>query len=98
DRRGLVELEAELAVADQLAVGRALRRVGLDADDTVLHLQLARRHAEPRRGHVDQRLPGGGRGLADLHAADLHGQTAPGRSLDGGQRGVARDWLAPPYG
>src|SRR2546425_9482912 len=94
-RRVLVQLEVDLLVAEQLGVRGALRHVGPDAHDAELHLELARRHAEPRRRQVHQRLACRRRGLADLDATDLDGEAAPRRALVRGQRGVAFDEIDP---
>ena len=81
ERRGLVDLQVELAIPDELAVGDALSRIGLDANHAVPDLQRVRRDAEPLSRLLEQCLARRGRRLADLDAADLDRQAAPRRAL-----------------
>jgi hypothetical protein len=50
-------------------------------------------HAEALGRLVEQGVPGGRRRIADLDAADLNAQAAPGRALGRRERGVALDHL-----
>jgi hypothetical protein len=89
-RRVLVHLQPELPVADQVAVGDVLGGgVGGGPDDAVLDLEPAHRHAEALGRQLQERLPRGGGGLPDLHAADLDREAPPRGALVRGERGVA---------
>ena len=72
----------ELAVGDLLAAA---------ADDAVGDRQVLGLHAETLGGLRCERLPRGGRRVAQLHAAELDGEAAPGRALVGRERGIAGD-------
>ena len=87
-RLGVVELDLEHLAADQLAIADAAIA---GADDAVGHAQLFRLGVEALRRLLDQRRARGRRRVADLHAAGLDGEAAPGRALVGRERGIALD-------
>ena len=87
-RLGVVELEGELLAADQLAVADLLAAA---ADDAVGDRELFLLDAEALGRLVEQRVPRGRRRVADLHAAELDREAAPGRALVGREQRVAGD-------
>ena len=84
-----VELGAEIAAADELAIADALRRIVLGRDDAVADGELVRRHVELLRRHLDEEAPRLGGGVAHLRAAELEAGAAAGAALIDGARGVA---------
>src|SRR5262249_1895823 len=79
-----IERDREVFPADQLAVADLLAAA---RDHAVGDGEIAR--AELLGGFREQRLPRGRCGLAQLHAADLDAQAAPGRALIRRELGVA---------
>ena len=82
----MIELECERFAADQFAVADPLVA---GADHAVDNLEVVCLGAQAVGGLLEQRSPGGRRGVADLHASDLDRQAAPGLALVGRERGVA---------
>jgi hypothetical protein len=89
-----VHFELHVVAADQLRVADA-RAAGFRANDAVVNDQIITRNAEARRRLRDQRIAGGGRRLADLHAAVLYRQAGERDALIGGEQRVALDHVDP---
>ena len=87
-RRFGIELDGKTLAADKLGIGDLLAAAGNDA---VGDGELRGRHAELFCRGVEECRACRRRGLAQLHAADLNGQAAPGLALVGREQGVALD-------
>ena len=86
-----VELDVEVAPADQLGIGRLLRRIGLGVHDAVADGERLRRQAELGGRHLDEHAPRLGGGHAHLLAAVLDAGRARGAALVHAGGGVAHD-------
>ena len=86
----VVELERERLAADQLAVADAFVA---GTDDAVGDPEFLLLGTEALGRFVEKRGLGRRRRVAQLHAADLDGEAAPGRALVGRERSVALDEL-----
>ncbi len=86
----MVELERKALAADQLPIADLLVA---GHGDAVGDLDLLRLYVEPFGGFRHQRLPRGRRGVAQLQAAGLDAEAAPGLALVRRERGVAFDDL-----
>jgi len=86
-----LELDVEVAPADQLGIGRLLRRIALGVHDAVGDGERIGRQGELRRGHLDEHAARFGRGHAHLLAAELDAGGAGGAALVHAGGGVAHD-------
>ena len=86
-----VELDVEVAPADQLGIGRLLRRIALGVHDAVGDGERVGRQAELRRRHLDEDAARFGRGHAHLLAAELDTGGAGGAALVHAGGGVSHD-------
>ncbi len=81
--------QVEIAVADQLAIAEFARRIARHGDDAVDDFEPIGRHAEPRRGQLEEHAARLGRGIAQGDAALLHPGAAARTTLVDGPLGVA---------
>ena len=81
--------QIEIAVADQLAIAEFARRIAGHGNDAFGDLEPFGRHAEPRRGQLEEHAARLGRGVAQGDAALLHPGAAARTTLVDGPLGVA---------
>ncbi len=89
---GMIELQRERFAPDQLAIAHPF---AAGADDAIDNPEVLRLGVQAFGRLLEQRSPGGRRGVTQLHAADLDRQAAPGGALVGRERSVALDELDP---
>jgi hypothetical protein len=89
ERRLGIAGKTETPVTDQRGVAHLAGRIGAQADRAVCRLDTVEGSLEPVGAELQQCLARGRGGAADLHAAGLDALAAAGRSLIGGQGGVA---------
>src|SRR5262249_30122885 len=87
-----IELDVEIAPADQLGVGRFLARIVLGVHHAVGDGERVGREPELRRRHLDEHAARLGRGHAHLLAAHLDAGRARGTALVHAGGGIAHDY------